>query len=96
MKIKDIIGSLQTYLASTRIVLRSSSMTARTTVTSETIKQVKAIVSRIYGEGNILNINQVMSEKEEVTETTKTLNAEWRTENRKHRCSLVYHLAPFA
>jgi hypothetical protein len=49
-------------------------MTARTTITADSYTQAKAMLTRIYGEGNVLNINQVMAEDEEVTEGTKTLS----------------------
>jgi len=32
------------------------------------------MLTRIFGDGNVLNINQVMSEDEDVTEGTKTLS----------------------
>ena len=74
MKINEVTNIPQTYLAIVRVVLRDSSMTARTTVTADTFQQARMILSRIYGEGNVLNINQVMAEEEEVTEATKTLS----------------------
>ena len=36
--------------------------------------QAKSILTCIFGDGNVLNINQVMSEDEDVTEGTKTLS----------------------
>ncbi len=48
-------------------------MTARTTITADTIQQAKAMLTRIYGEGNVLNTNQVMAEVE-VAEAAKTLS----------------------
>ena len=74
MRINNIFRGPLEYLAVVRIVLRDSSMTARTVVTADTLPHAKALLTRIYGEGNVLNINQVMAEDEEVTEGTKTLS----------------------
>ena len=72
MKINEVTNIPQTYLATVRIVLWDSNITARTTITADTVQQAKAMFTRIYGEGNVLNINQVMFEQN-VTEATKTL-----------------------
>ncbi len=74
MKINEVISISQTYLATVRVVLRDSSMTARTTITADTVQQAKLMLTRIYGEGNVLNITQVMSVHEDMTESTKTLS----------------------
>jgi hypothetical protein len=74
MKINEFTNTTQTYLATVRVVLRDSSMTARTTTTADTVQQARAMFTRIYGEGNLLSINQVVSEHEDMTEATKTLS----------------------
>lgn len=74
MKINEVTNIPQTYIATVRVALRDSNMTARTTITADTVQQAKAMLTRIYGEGNVLNITQVMAEGEEVTEGTKTLS----------------------
>ena len=74
MKIYEVTIIPKTYLATVRVVLRDSSMTARTTITAETLQQAKTIFARIFGKGNVLSIHQVMAEDEEVTEATKTLS----------------------
>jgi hypothetical protein len=74
MNIKEIYHGSNYYMATVRVALRDSSMTARTTITADTLQQAKAMFTRIYGEGNVLNINQVMAEDGEVTEGTKTLS----------------------
>ena len=74
MKINEVTNIPHTYLATVRVVLRDSSMTARTTITADTVQQAKSILTRIFGDGNVLNINHVMAEDEEVTERTKTLS----------------------
>lgn len=74
MKINEVTNIPQTYLATVRVVLRDSSMTARTTITADTLQQAKLLLTRMYGDGNVLNVTQVMAEDEEVTEGTKTLS----------------------
>ena len=74
MRIHEFSDPFKTYLATVRVVLRDGSTTARTTVTADTYQQARMMLTRIYGDGNVLNINQVMAENEEVTESTKTLS----------------------
>ena len=74
MKINEVTNIPQSYLATVRVVLRDSSMTARTTITADTVQQAKSILTRTFGEGNVLNVTQVMAEDEDVTEGTKTLS----------------------
>lgn len=74
MKINEVTNIPQTYLATVRVVLRDSSMTARTTITADTLQQAKLLLTRMYGDGNVLSINHVMAVGEEVTEATKTLS----------------------
>lgn len=76
MKINEVTNIPQTYLATVRIVLRDSSMTARTTITADTLQQAKAMLTRMFGDGNVLNINQVMVEDGQVTESTNTLSSQ--------------------
>lgn len=74
MKINEVTNIPQTYLATVRVVLRDSSMTARTTITADTVQQARAMLIRTYGDGNVLNITQIMSEQQDITEGTKTLS----------------------
>lgn len=74
MRINEVTSPLKNYLATVRVVLRHSSMPARTTITADTFQQAKLMLIRIYGDGNVLNITQVMAEDGEVTEGMKTLS----------------------
>lgn len=74
MRIYEVTNIPQNYLVTVRVVLRGSSMTARTTITADTLQQAKALLTRTYGEGNVLSIYHVMAVGEEVTEATKTLS----------------------
>jgi hypothetical protein len=74
MKINEFTSKLNTFIATVRVVLRYGSTTARTTVTADTLQQAKLILTRIYGDGNVSIITQMMAEDEEVTEGTKTLS----------------------
>ena len=76
MKINEVTNIPHTYLATVRVVLRHSCMTSRTTITADTVQQAKLMLTRMYGDGNVLSINQVMAEDEEVNETTKTLSSQ--------------------
>ena len=74
MKINEVTNIPQTYLATVRVVLRDGSTTARTTVTADTYQQARMMLTRIFGDGNVLTVTQGMAEGEEVTEATKTLS----------------------
>lgn len=72
--INEFTNIPQSYLATVRVVLRDLSMTARTTVTADTAQHAKMMLTRIYGDGSVLNITQLMAEDEDLTEATKTLS----------------------
>jgi hypothetical protein len=74
MKINEVTNIPLTYLATVRVVLRNGSTTARTTISADTVQQAKLMLTRMYGNDNVLNINQVMSEHEDMTEGAKTLS----------------------
>jgi hypothetical protein len=74
MRLHEFSNPLKLYLATVRIVLRDSNITARTTITADTVQQAKLMLTRMYGEGNVFSINQVMNEDEKVAESTKTLS----------------------
>ena len=74
MKINEVTNIPQTFLATVRVVLRDSSMTARTTITADSLQQARMMLTRIFGDGNVLSVTQAMAEDEEVTEGTKTLS----------------------
>ena len=75
MRIKEFTVPLNTFLATVRVLLRDSCITVRTTIKTDTFQQAKAILKRIYGDANVLNITQVIT-KEDVTEATKTLSSQ--------------------
>lgn len=74
MKANEVTSIPKSYLATIRVVLRDGSTTARTTITADTYQHARMILTRMYGDGNVLSINQVIAEYEEVTEGTKTLS----------------------
>ncbi len=74
MKITEVINTPQTFIATVRVILRDGSTVTRTTITADSFMQARALLTRTYGEGNILGINQVMSEHQDMTEATKTLS----------------------
>ena len=62
MKINEFTNIVHTYIATVRVVLRSGSMTARTTITADTVQQARAMLTRTYGEGNVMNVSQCIAE----------------------------------
>ena len=74
MKINELSVVSQNFLATVRVVLRDTSMTALTIISADTVQHAKAMLTRMYGDGNVLSINHVMAVGEEVTEATKTLS----------------------
>jgi hypothetical protein len=73
MKIAEFLNIPNNYLATVRVVLLNRSTAARTIVTADSFQQAKLLLTRIYGDGNVLSINQMMNEDEEVSEGTQTL-----------------------
>jgi hypothetical protein len=73
MKINEIIITPQKYIATVRIVNQNGSITARTTVTADNLSQARAILTRLYGNDNILSVTQSMNEQDT---QTKVLSAD--------------------
>lgn len=65
MKIQEFTNLAHLYLATVRVVLRNGSMTARTTITADTVNQARAMLARTYGEGNVMSVSQSVSEASE-------------------------------
>jgi hypothetical protein len=74
MKVYEITSIPHIYIATVRLALRDLSLTARITITAETVLQAFSILTYIYGDGNVLTINRVMNEDQAVTKATKTLS----------------------
>jgi hypothetical protein len=62
MKINEVTSSLKTYIASVRVVLKHGSVTARTSIEADSSAHAFAMLSRMYGQGNVLTISEVMRE----------------------------------
>ena len=71
MKINEVI-QLKTYIATVRVVLRDGSTTARTVVNADTYQQARAILLKLYGDGNVFSISETFSE----SRRTHQINAE--------------------
>ena len=65
MKINEVSEPLKTYIANVRVVTGSGTTTARTTITADTQQQAWAILSRLYGVGNVISATEVMREAPE-------------------------------
>jgi hypothetical protein len=91
MKIIEFTNSLKTYLATVRVVLRDATMTARTTITTNSLQQARAMLTRIYGDGNVLSI----SESVNASARTCQINAQASfPDQRRHRQQLPKRNAP--
>lgn len=73
MKISEISHPLSTFIATVRVVMRHSTVTARTMVIADTFMSAKAMLAKIYGVENLLSLSQIANESI-VDEQTKTLS----------------------
>ena len=73
MKISEISHPLSTFIATVRVVMRHSTVTARTMVIADTFMSAKAMLTKTYGAENVLSLSQVANETI-VDEQTKTLS----------------------
>ncbi|MGV0959632.1 MAG: hypothetical protein ACOYB1_07300 [Limnohabitans sp.] len=62
MKINEISNLPRHYSATVRVVLRDANLTARTTITADSIQQARAMLTRTYGDGNVLSISEIVNE----------------------------------
>ena len=73
MKISEISHPLSTFIATVRVVTRSTTVTARTTIIADTFMSAKAMLAKTYGVENVLSLSQIANESI-VDEQTKTLS----------------------
>ena len=73
MKISEISHPLSTFIATVRVVTRSTTVTARTTIIADTFMSAKAMLAKTYGAENVLSLSQIANESI-VDEQTKTLS----------------------
>lgn len=73
MKISEIFHPLSTFIATVRVVMRHSTVTARTMVIADTFMSAKAMLAKTYGVENVLSLSQIANESI-VDEQTKTLS----------------------
>lgn len=73
MKISEISHPLSTFIATVRVVMRHSTVTARTMVIADTFMSAKAMLANTYGVENVLSLSQIANESI-VDEQTKTLS----------------------
>jgi hypothetical protein len=63
MRYNEFRNTLNTFIATVRVVTKSSSLSVRTTVDAETQSQATAILKRLFGVGNVLSVTQKISEQ---------------------------------
>ncbi len=73
MKISEISHPLSTFIATVRVVMRHTTVTARTMVIADTFMSAKAMLAKTYGVENVLSLSQIANESI-VDEQTKTLS----------------------
>jgi hypothetical protein len=61
MKIKEVTNPLKTYLATVLVVLRGGSTTSKTTINADTASNALAMLTRLYGAGNVLQMSMIVS-----------------------------------
>ena len=74
MKISEISHPLLTFIATVRVVLPHTCITARTIALADNFMSAKAIVAKTYGANNVLSLSQITQECI-IDEATKTLSA---------------------
>ncbi len=73
MKISEISHPLSTFIATVRVVMRHTTVTARTMVIADTFMSAKAMLAKTYGAENVLSLSQIANESI-VDEQTKSLS----------------------
>ena len=73
MKISEISHPLSTFIATVRVVMRHTTITARTTVIADPFMSAKAMLAKTYGVENVLSLSQIANESI-VDEQPKTLS----------------------
>ena len=93
MKISEISHPLSTFIATVRVVMRHTTVTARTTITADTFMSAKAMLAKTYGDENVLSLSQIANESI-VDEQTKTLSPqELQVKSMSDRAKQLTHQA---
>lgn len=58
MRVDEVFSQMPAFVAAVRVVAAGLSLTARTAITAETAHQARAMLTRIYGSGNVLWIQR--------------------------------------
>lgn len=75
MHIHEITRRLETFIATVRVENGLDVVTARTAVHADGVVEARAILARIYGEGNVLSVLEAQQQMTETDGGTKTLSA---------------------
>lgn len=74
MKINEVTNLLKTYIATVHVVVIGAFSTARTSITANNQHQARQMLNRLYGTGNVLSINEVVSESPRTCEIQAQAN----------------------
>ena len=84
MKINEVANRPQTYIATVRVITGSASTIARTTITADTQQQARAILSRLYGVGNVISMPEAMREAPETCQIQHQATITHPARHRQH------------
>lgn len=84
MRINEFASTFHTYLSTVRVVLRNGSTTVRTTITADTVQQARSMLTRIYGENNVLSISEVVNESGQAHENNAQASHPRQLRRRQH------------
>ncbi len=62
MKITEVIQPLHNYCAIVRVHLPDRARTATTSIGADTLAQARALLLRIYGQGNVVSVSETVRE----------------------------------
>ena len=84
MKINEVTNSLKHYMATVRVVTGNGTVTARTSVTADSQQQARAIMTRVYGTGNVFSLIEVMHESSRTYQIHAQATITTRARHRQH------------
>lgn len=74
MKIHEVAQPLTQFAATVRVVLPRTTITARTSISADSLASARAMLSRMYGAENVSSVSPIATHSA-IDEQTKTLSA---------------------
>lgn len=85
MKINEVANTPQTYIASVRVITGAATTTARTSITADSQQQARAILTRLYGVGNVFGVSEVTHEAPQTYQIQRRATIPASLMRRQHR-----------